>query len=150
MAFCRVIDGRVVEVWHVSELPPLTAELAALYVPCDDIVEEGYAETSPGVFEPFVPAVDVEALRLEVINSIKKYATNLMAAQIEALQSFEMVGFLAEIWAHLVDPATNTDLDYCKDVYIFAKNEISLAKTATQAQLEGYDITSRPWPTPPA
>lgn len=150
MAFCRVENDRVVEVWDVAELPPLTQEIADLYEPCDAGVQEGYVRDGAGGFEPYVPPVDIEALRLEVKNSIKKYAQNLMADRVEAFDDFAMIDFMATVlWAMLDTTQAGAEILYCKDVYQFAKNELTLANGATQAQLEGYDVTARAWPVMP-
>jgi len=151
MAFCRVDKNDfVIEVWDVAELPPLTQEITDLYIPCDATVQEGYQQTSPGVFEPYVPPIDVEALRLEVINSIKKHGANLMAAQIDAFQDFDTVGLIAELWPTIDTTQASQALLYCKDVYLFGRGRIQMAQTADQATLEGYNVTADNWPSVPA
>jgi len=146
MAFCRVENDRVIEVWDVSELPPLTQEITDLYIPCDATVKEGYQQTSPGVFEPYVNPNALEELRANVKLSIKKYASNLMADKIAIFEDFDAIGLVAEIWPMMDSTQASVDMIYCKDVYVFAKSELNLANSATQTQLENYDVTARSWP----
>jgi hypothetical protein len=150
MAYCRVIDGRVVEVWRVEELPPLTEEMAALYIPCADTVEEGYIETSPGVFEPWTDPDYLEKLRAKVIAEITAHGLSLIAAQVPALNSLDMVGLMATLWPHLTTPDTSPELFYCREVYNFALGRIETAKTADQTTLEAYDAIDDNWPDLPA
>lgn len=55
MAFCRVINGRVAEVWQAIELPPLHPDAAAQYVECAPDVEMGWSEDGAGGFIPYAP-----------------------------------------------------------------------------------------------
>lgn len=91
-------------------------------------------------------ANETEQLRGEIKAAIKAHAIGLMSARIAFLDSLEKIQFIGELWPVLNNPASNPDLAYCRDVYLFARDELTTAETASAAQLQGYDLTSRPWP----
>ena len=147
MAFCRVVDGRVVEVMLVEDLPPLHEDVAALFQACPDTVEEGWEETAPGVFEPWVDPNYLENLRAQRIAEIKAHGLGLIASAVPALNTLDMVSLMVTIWPHLNTPDTSADLFYCREVYNFALGRISDAQIADQTTLENYDATTDNWPT---
>jgi hypothetical protein len=105
------------------------------------VLEEVAAGTS--TIAPYIQ--DVEGLRSEKIQLIKIVALKHIGNYVDALADFDMTMLVyREMWP--VPNASQALIDG-KDVYDYAKNKISQAKTATREQLEGYDpATDNNWP----
>jgi len=86
------------------------------------------------------------ALRKQRIQEIKDHGTALCGGRIEVLGDYAMIEFLAELWPVLNNPASNTDLNYVKDVVLFARNRINMAKNADLQTLANYNVATDNWP----
>jgi hypothetical protein len=106
------------------------------------VLEEVAAGTS--TIAPYIQ--DVEGLRSEKIQLIKIVALKHIGNYVDALADFDMTMLVYKhLWASISNPSA--ELSAGKDVYDYAKNKISQAKTATREQLEGYDpATDNNWP----
>lgn len=97
------------------------------------------------------PVVGTEDLRADVIISIRDKMTELAGDEIPALGNMAMLELMAELWPHLTNPASNSSLDYIKDVVLKGRTLIVAARTANHATLEAFDVDNPPggWPALP-
>lgn len=144
--YARIENSAVVELWNVDELPPLHPAIAALYVAVPDGVtpEPGWIYDG----ETFTaPTADIETLRASVAAKIRGYALGLIGGRVPALSTFEMVELMVALWPALNDPASNANLAYCRDVYVFAKQRLTVTlPAATLEQLQAYVVEDDAWP----
>lgn len=144
--YARIESGSVVELWDVTELPPLHPDLAIKYVEVPDGVTPEIGWTWDGVTFA-APVTSLEGLRAQRIAEVKAHALYLIGARIPALSTFEMVSLMAVLWDNLVNPGADPDLAYCAAVYTFAEQRIIFANTtATLQQLADYDVEADTWP----
>ena len=95
----------------------------------------------------FSVAEILETTRSQKIQDIKAEGLSRITAAVPALNTFDMVSFMYELWPSLDTAALGANMILAKDTYVYAKGRITLADTATQTQLDDYDpSTDVSWP----
>ncbi len=95
---------------------------------------------------------ELAILRKDKIGATQNHGLSLIGSIIPALGSIEMVDLMVELFqagAFVAGfPAPGSDMERVKDIYVYTKQKIATAKTATKDQLEAYDpATDTGWPT---
>ena len=91
--------------------------------------------------------VTLDQKRANAIGAIRKERNKRVEILIPALDSVEEVQLIAAFWNMLDQTKVNPAQLSAKDTWQYASTRINQAKTATEAQLDGYDpTTDTGWP----
>lgn len=108
---------------------------------------DNYQQRGDPTAYPVTAAELLEMTRAGKIKAIKDEAIRRISLQVPALNSYDMVAFMAELWPALDTAALGVPMTAAKDIYIYAKTKITQVQSATQAQLNAYNPATDPnWP----
>ncbi len=101
------------------------------------------------VAEPeFTAAEMLENKRRNKIDQIVSEGVRRISAVIPELDSLNKISVVAALWPVLDNPGANSDFARARDIYVYARNLVNFAKTATDTQLDSFDPPTDPnWPT---
>ncbi len=92
-------------------------------------------------------APTLEQKRRTKIDATKQEARTRVGAVVPELADDALLDFMRLIWPHLTNPASDADLNTCKNIAVYARTVIVNLRTADEAAVDAYDPATDPnWP----
>jgi len=97
--------------------------------------------------------LDLVEMNLQVaqhgmVTEIGREALIRVRAQLPEIDTIKEAKFLAMLWPMLDTASASAEMLLARDIYLYAKNKMTQAETATLTQLDAYDPeTDTNWPS---
>lgn len=89
----------------------------------------------------------INNIRRLKIEQIKSEGLVRIGAIVPALNTLTALDLIIELWPMLDITKAGIDIIKVRDIYVYVKNRISMAKSASEAQLNAYNpVTDPNWP----